>query len=68
MEEARKSDLIDIAMVEHHRTARALLASDDGDSRTAVWLPLSRIEIEPQRDGTVIVTMPEDLAVQKGLV
>lgn len=32
------------------------------------WLPLSQIEIDRQRDGTAIVTMPEWLALERGLI
>lgn len=32
------------------------------------WLPRSQIEIEPQRDGTAIVSLPEWLALAKGLI
>ena len=63
-------ELIDIAMVKHHQTELAILVSDDGDREKAIWLPLSRIEIEPQpgSKGIVIVTMPVSLATDKGLI
>lgn len=63
-----KSDLVDVAVCVHHRTANAVLVSDDGTREKAVWLPLSKIEIEMQGTSTAIVTMPEWLAVEKGLV
>lgn len=63
-----KSDLIDLTMQLHHETPKALLVSDDGDKDKAVWLPLSQIEIERKSDGIVIVTLPEWLATDKGLV
>lgn len=63
-----KSDLVDIAVQLHHQTERAILVSDDGDREKAVWIPLSQCEVERKRDGTVIVTMPEWLAIEKGLV
>lgn len=62
-----KSDLIDIQMTIHHQTDRAILASDDGDRERAVWLPLAQIEVAPGSRGHD-VTMPEWLAVEKGLV
>ena len=62
------SDLIDLTMQLHHETAKAVLVSDDGDKRNAVWLPLSQIEIERKAKGAVVVTMPEWLAIQQGLV
>lgn len=63
-----KSDLVDLTMQLHHRTERAILASDDGDKEKAVWLPLSQIEVLTKENGIVEVTMPEWLAVEKGLV
>ena len=62
-----KSDLVDIEMQIHHRTDRAVLASDDGDRANAVWLPLAQIEIATE-NGKTVVTMPEWLAMEKGLV
>ncbi len=66
---ARKSDLIDVSMQLHHETPKAILVSDDGDKSKAVWLPLSQIEFEHKgSSGIVVVTMPEWLATEKGLV
>ena len=62
--------------------AMAVLVSDTGEESKAVWLPLSRIEIESKNKtvrGTlkngqfcnfplVTVTLPERLAIEKGLV
>lgn len=63
-----KSDLIDIMMQLHAETAKAVLVSDDGDKDKAIWLPLSQIEVEHQSKGVVLVTLPEWLAEQKGLI
>lgn len=63
-----KSDLVDLTMVLHHETERAILVSDDGDRRKAVWLPRSMIEIERKPRGIVVVTLPERLALDKGLI
>lgn len=54
-------DLVDISGEVRAQTERAIQFFD-GD--TAVWLPRSQIEIND--DGTV--TMPEWLAVDKGLI
>jgi hypothetical protein len=68
-----RSDLIDIAVIIHHETkpgkpdAGAILVSD-GDRKKAVWLPKSAVEIERRPRGEAIVTMPERLAIDKGLV
>lgn len=66
-----KSDLIDITVQRHHSTGRAILVSDDGDRSKAVWLPLSRIEVAPvggRSSNIVEITLPIDLAQEKGLV
>ena len=58
--------VVDVEVVEKHRTDRAVLIESERDD---VWLPLSQIEIEPSGDGlTQICTMPEWLAVEKGLI
>ena len=69
-----KSDLVDLTMCLHHETtpddaeAGALLVSDDGDKAKAVWLPKSQVEVAPAPRGTVVVTMPEWLALDKRLI
>ena len=76
------SDLHDLALVQHHETDRAVLVSADGDEARAVWLPKSRVEIERKQEfvigkakggqkirlPSVTVTVPEALAVEKGLL
>lgn len=65
----RHHDLVDIEVRLHHKSAKAILVSDDGDEANAVWLPLSQIEIDDQgKNGVVTVTVPEWLAIDKGLV
>jgi len=63
-----RSDLYDIEMQLHHETGKAVLVSDDGDRDNAVWLPKASIEIEPKSKGVIVVTLPEWLAVEKGLL
>lgn len=63
-----KSDLHDLELQLHHETDRAILVSDDGDAANGVWLPKSVIEFEKIGKGRVIVTLPEWLAVERGLV
>jgi hypothetical protein len=69
-ESARKSDLVDLEMVRHHVTERAVLVSLDGDKRKAVWLPIAHVEVVCKNASRAIVevTMPEWLAVERGLV
>ena len=71
-----RSDLIDLTMRKHAETKHAVLVSDDGVEKNAVWLPLSQIEVAPvlgttgatAASGTILITLPEWLAIDKGLV
>lgn len=64
-----KSDLIDLTVHRHAETDKAIRVSDDGDDQRAVWLPKTLCEIDPtKRPNIVIVTMPEWLAAEKGLI
>ncbi|MBT9385512.1 hypothetical protein KM176_16680 [Pseudooceanicola sp. CBS1P-1] len=60
--------VIDLEMQIHAQTLRSVLVSDDGEEANAVWLPLSQIELVRRRGGIAIVTLPEWLAIEKGLV
>ena len=61
-----KSDLIDITgELAGAETEKALLFNDGARS---VWLPRSQIEISEADNGLVEVTMPEWLALEKGLI
>lgn len=67
------SDLVDLTLQKHAETKLAILVSDDGNEKRAVWLPLSQIEVAPlagtgAAKGLVLVTLPEWLATDKGLV
>lgn len=62
------SDLHDLTMTLHRETDKAVLVSDDGDIRRAVWVAKSQIEIERKRGAIVVVTAPEWLATEKGLL
>jgi hypothetical protein len=67
-----KSDLVDVNGVRHAETTKAVMFSADGVPENGVWLPKAHCEFEPfrGRDGRPYVkaTMPEWLAVEKGLV
>ena len=63
-----KSDLLDMTLHLHFKTDKSIKVSDDGDEDNAVWLPLSQIELEPKGGALVEVTLPEWLAIEKGLV
>ena len=76
------SSTIDLEMVLHYDTGKAVQVSDTGEEKRAVWLPSSQIQINRngrdvpavKNDGqhtilpVVMVTMPEWLAKSKGLI
>jgi len=63
-----KSNIIDIDVVVTHRTEKAVLVHT-GDKENSVWLPLSQIDVEYSRfGGTSNVSLPEWLALEKGLI
>lgn len=63
-----RSDVVDIAVQLHGERPKAVLVSDSGERRDAVWLPRGLIEIEVGKRRIAVVTLPEWLAVEKGLV
>jgi hypothetical protein len=64
---ASKSDLHDFSVVLHAETDAAWKVSDDGVAKNAVWIPKSQGEID--KSGKVcVLTIPEWLAIEKGLV
>lgn len=63
----RDEKLVDLTLHLHHKTEKAILVSDGGDKDDAIWVPLSQCEVEYKKGNVVIVTMPEWLAVEKGL-
>lgn len=68
-----KSNVIDIEGWQYHATDAAILFWTDETSRDmAVWLPLSQIEISDAHisgmSGSVTVTLPEWLAMEKDLI
>lgn len=64
-----RSDLIDVHGLKHAETAKAILFSDTGTEKDAVWLPKSQVEyVNDGRESFVTVTMPEWLAKEKGFI
>lgn len=62
-------DLVEVDMasiVRNYAGDAAILFKSEGGKD--VWLPRSQIEFERKRSGEVTVTMPEWLAIEKGLV
>ena len=63
-----KSNIIDIDVEVTARTEKAVLVHT-GVKDNAVWLPLSQVEISPTGFGGIeTVTLPEWLALDKGLI
>jgi hypothetical protein len=64
-----RSDLVEVTVLLVTQTDKAVLVSDTGESRDAVWVPKSQIEIEEtDREGAYVITLPEWLAIEKGFV
>ena len=63
-----KSNIVDIDVEVTARTAKAVLVHT-GIKEKAIWLPLSQLEIEETGIGEIFtVTLPEWLALEKGLI
>lgn len=63
-----KSDLIEIETGVYAETEKAILVGDSGDPNEGVWLPKSQIEYREVGKQIIEITMPEWLALQKGLI
>jgi hypothetical protein len=67
-----RSDLVDLVVVLRFETELAVLVSETGERKDAVWLSKSQVEIaeRPRREGRTPLfdlTLPERLAEEKGL-
>ncbi len=63
-----RSNLIDLTVDKLHETEKAVLVTTDVPEN-GVWLPKSRVEIEPSATaGLYTLTLPEPLAIEKGLI
>ncbi len=63
-----RSDVIDITVQRLHETDKAVLVTDSIPEK-GVWLAKTLIEIEPSAVGGLFtVTLPEWLALEKGLI
>ena len=63
-----KSTVVDIDVKVHARTDRGIRVSTTGQQIDAEWLPLSQIEVEMKQGGLAVVTLPEWLALDKGMI
>lgn len=64
----RSTKLHDLDLHFHAETDKAILISENGEERHAVWLPKSQIEYEDDGRGSCKVTLPEWLANEHGLI
>lgn len=64
-----KSDLVDVAVVRHAETEKAILVSETAHKEDAVSLPKSQIKVAYDgHKNFVTVMLPERLAKDKGLI
>lgn len=57
---------VEVAGIIVRDTGKAILLDEGG--RAPIWLPKSKIRVEPNSAGTVNVYMPEWLAKEKGII
>jgi hypothetical protein len=64
-----RSDILDIDVHVVARTEKAVRVHQ-GDEDSAVWVPLSQVEIEPHQSmqRVYVLSLPQWLAEEKGLV
>jgi len=63
--------MIDVCLEIHHETKAAFLVSEDGNRKSAVWIPKSQATPDKEDVGigdTVVFTMPEWLAEEKEFI
>lgn len=63
-----KRELVDIEVEIIAQTEKAVKVTD---GKTTCWLPLSQVEVERAKrcgEWCTVVTMPEPLALEKGLI
>lgn len=64
-----RSDLVDLTLIKVRETDKAIAFKEDHSDEELVWLPKSAIEVEPTKQrGVVVVTVPEYIAHEKGLI
>jgi len=63
-----KSDVVDLHVCLHHETDGAYKVSLTGEDEDTVWVPKSAVEMERLGGTQYEMTIPEQMAVDKGLV
>ena len=62
------SEIVDIEMQLHHETPKAILCSLGGKRDKGIWLAKSLVEYVTKKQNIIVVTMPQWLAYEKGLI
>lgn len=66
MRVAGKSDLLDLELIVVRETAKAIFVKDT-ELSDGVWLPKSQLQVDAGATGVTLVSMPQWLAIEKGL-
>lgn len=59
---------VELELCLHHQTPSALLVSDDGEEKRAVWVPKSLVTWEPTSGDGIMAKMPEWIARDRGFI
>ena len=59
---------IELSLVLHRQTEKAMLVSVDGNAKAAVWVPKVFLDITEEKNTILTVMMPERMAYEKGLI
>lgn len=68
MARGKNPKVVDLEMIRHAMTEKAIRVSLDGDDKSAVWLPLFRVEIQELGGRKVLMQVEYDLAFKEGLI
>lgn len=64
----RRHDIITLELVFVHQTDKAILVKKDEGDDEKIWLPLSVAQVDKKIGRVVTLSMPEDIAYEKGLI
>lgn len=57
-----------LTVYQHWSTKKALLISTNGDEKDAKWVQSSLVTVHQHNRNVLVITMPERVAVKKGLM
>ena len=61
--------IVEVTVQLHAESEKAVRVSNDGESKSAVWIPKSQIEAQQDLgNGVIELSLPEWLALDKGLI